>query len=333
MRHILLYRGLGLVLLATLGSCSKGYDDSALKSRVETIDKRITSLGARLKGYNEELVALEQLLQSGRYVKELKEVRHQDKLVAYELKMSDDKILYLPVGEKGRAGRGITMGVQQDPGDLKYYWTVDSEWLLDSRGNRVALHHTDQPEGIKGFTPKLRIHQYAWQIQVREGEWTRLDYPIVGPEGDTGDILPSLIQSITPAADDWFYELRLTDGTVLHLPRKSPEARILITNPARDNRQAALENGRVHRLPFTIQNPYPGMIVELSPTSKGFGLRLVWTNAEKTEGYLEIEPLMYTASIGDVWAVGYQVYFLRGNRELISSLPLGQFYIKKVVDE
>lgn len=327
MRNILLYAGLGL---AVLGSCSKSYDDAPLKGRVEAIDKRIAALEARLKTYNDELATLEQVLQAGRHVTKLEEIEQRGKVLAYELTMSDGKTLYIPLGEQGRAGKGITMGVQQDASDNKYYWTVDSEWLRDSRGNRVPLYDTEQTEGIKGFTPKLEIRDGAWQVQVREGEWTRLNYPIQGPQGDPGDVLPGLVRSIAPAADQWSYELHLTDGSVIQLPRAALSRLIFANTP--NSGSSFLENGRKHRLPFTIKNPIPDLIVELVCSSRAL-MRIVWTNAEKTEGYVEVEPLIYSDHmLGESRAVTFTVYLLRGNRELITSFVAG-FQVKKVVEE
>ena len=33
-----------------------------------------------------------------------------------------------------------------------YYWTIDGEWLLDSKGNKI------QANGYNGITPRLKIN-------------------------------------------------------------------------------------------------------------------------------------------------------------------------------
>lgn len=218
-------------MLATASSCSKSYDDGPLKGRVETIDKRITSLESRIKSYNEQLATLEQLIKPGRYLKSLREIRQENKLVAYELTMSDEVVFVLPLGQKGKAGKGITMGIQQDPFDGKYYWTLDNAWLMNV-GNRVPVYATDNTEGIAGATPKLKIENNIWYVQIKAGEWTRLDYPARGPYGDPGDETIGIFESINANGDDGTYELKLVDGTVLKIPGRAKVKIIFSNNPA-----------------------------------------------------------------------------------------------------
>lgn len=322
MRHTLLYSGLCLALVAT-ASCSKSYDDAPLKGRVATIDKRITSLEGRLKAYNDELSKLEQVLQAGRYVRELRETKQGDQLVGYELGMSDGKTISLTLGKRGATGRGITMGVQQDPSDHKYYWRLNGEWLKNERGERIPLYDTEQTEGIKGFSPKLEIRDGAWHVQVAEGEWTRLDYPVQGPQGDPGELLPGLISSIRPMADQWSYELRLSDGSVLQLPRMAKPKIKFAVSPYRSG---PFEMWKTYRVPFTIENPIPDLILEVT-SSREASMRMVLTNEEKSEGYMEIEVK------GDYtndwhWRGNYEIYLLRGNRELLDTFT-GSIEVEK----
>lgn len=350
MRHTALYSAaLGLVLLCTAGSCSKSYDDAPLKGRVETIGKRITSLEARLKTYNDELATLEQLMQGGRYVRELREVKQGTTLVGYEIRMSDGKTFSLSLAKNGKNGKGgIAMSVQQDPSDLEYYWRLNGDWLRDSRGNRIPLYSSGYTTGVAGVTPKLEIRDGAWYVQVAQGEWTRLSYPTQGPQGDAGDpgnagpagdpadALAGLIQSITPATGRNAYEMRMVDGTVLYLPGQAqtrikfpfvPYGSLLYYHfplePEAGKSYRVLENGKTYRVPFIIEHPEPDMIVEVK-TNRSIKAQVVLTNAQKSEGYVEVTPLMYDLPISPVeerpkiYLMGYfTIYLMRPNRELL----------------
>lgn len=327
MRHTaILWVGIGLLVLTTINSCSKTYDDAPLRSRISNVDKRITDIETRLRTYNQEIATLQELLKPGRSVKAMTQATRDGKLIGYTLEMSDNKTLFLPIGLAGQTGKGITMGVQQEPSDGKYYWRVDDQWLMNN-GERVLAFDVESINGKAGFTPRLDIRDGAWQVETSPDNWQRLDYPIQGPQGDPGVVLPGLFQSINPSATTGYYELQLTDGTILHLQRELQPNLVLDIDPLTLSDEVIKKS---YQIPFSIKNyldgtevsAASGIKVELG-TMRFYDIELVWTNAEKTRGYLQLEPRQLEGTPrGSRSSTGYNIYFLRENGELIRTVNI-----------
>ena len=69
-------------------------------------------------------------------------------------------------GEDGKDGYTPVIGARQHP-DGNWYWTVDTEWLLDTNGNKVK---TTGEDGTSGITPELKIIDDYWYISY--DNWT-----------------------------------------------------------------------------------------------------------------------------------------------------------------
>lgn len=185
---------LALLGLLCLGSCSKSYDDSALKESIGKIEQRAGSLDALITRANTNIQALQAMAQS---------MAGQDYLESYSqdnagnliLKFAKAGNITISQGTKGEDGVAPSMSIAKAE-DGKYYWQVAGTWILNSQGKKVSAVPAN------GITPRLKIEGGMWYISYDEGrswEPRSLGKAIgeTGPEGRSGSSNGSLVQSVT----------------------------------------------------------------------------------------------------------------------------------------
>lgn len=156
-------------------------------------------------------------------------------------------------GKDGVDGHTPMIGVKQDT-DGVYYWTIDGEWLLDDKGNKIKAVGTDGKDGengengldgtdgkdgadgkngvdgTDGITPQLKIDNGYWYISYDNGTtWKQLgkatgEDGANGVDGKDGD---SFFQSVTQ--DDKCVYFTLADGTIVTIPLASKMQNIELT--------------------------------------------------------------------------------------------------------
>ena len=146
-------------------------------------------------------------------------------------------------GANGQNGTSPIVGVAKYT-DGVYYWTLNSEWLLDADGNKLPVSGKDGANGENGqngsngqngVTPQLKIENDYWWISYDNGStWTQLgkakgedgengqngakgDKGDAGDKGDKGDKGDSMFQSVTQDADNVYFTL--TNGTVITIAK------------------------------------------------------------------------------------------------------------------
>lgn len=77
--------------------------------------------------------------------------------------------------------------------DDQYYWTLNGDWLIDDKGNKVKAVGVDGKDGeqgvagvqgVDGNTPKLKIDNGYWYVSYRgDGNWVKLDKAIGDASG------------------------------------------------------------------------------------------------------------------------------------------------------
>ena len=118
------------------------------------------------------------------------------------------------------------------------YWTIDGEWLLDDKGNKIPVHGRDGIDGVDGsngtngsngqdgITPQLKIEEGYWYVSYNNGQtWTKLGKAVGengqdgtnGIDGEDGD---EFFQSVTQ--DEDFIHLILSTGEQIDIPRHHP---------------------------------------------------------------------------------------------------------------
>ena len=162
-----------LAVLVTVFSCSEMYDDSALTSRVDGLEDRITALEQLCRNMNSDIAALQTIvtaLQSNDYVTGISKVLQNNVEIGYEITFSKSGKVTIYHGQDGEDGAPGKDGVNGENGkdgadgadghtpvigvrldkDGVYYWTVDGEWLLDENGNKVVAVGSAGDKGDQG---------------------------------------------------------------------------------------------------------------------------------------------------------------------------------------
>ena len=156
-----------LAVLVTVFSCSEMYDDSALTSRVDGLEDRVTALEQLCRNMNSDIAALQTIvtaLQSNDYVTGISKVLQNNVEIGYEITFSKSGKVTIyhgqdgeegadggpgKDGKDGKDGHTPVIGVRLDT-DGVYYWTVDGEWLLDENGSKVVAVGSAGDKGDQG---------------------------------------------------------------------------------------------------------------------------------------------------------------------------------------
>lgn len=237
-----------LMTTLALSSCSESFDDSRIWDKLneygESIkdhEKRIAALEELCKQMNTNISSLQTLvnaLEKRDYITSVAPVRKDGEVVGYTITFANSDTITIYHGEDGKDGAngkdGYTpqIGVMKDT-DGVYYWTLDGEWLLDGKGNKIqanGVNGTSGADGIDGVTPRLKIENDYWCVSYDNGEtWLQLGKAtgedgangsdgVDGEDGKDGD---SIFKSVTQ--DDECVYFNLSDGTMITLPKHDKE--------------------------------------------------------------------------------------------------------------
>ena len=148
MKH---YLSMAVVALA-LAACSDDYDDTALWNTVNDHENRIAALEQWQDEVNNNIAALQQLLNTNDMITSVTPVMENGKEVGYTIAFlhSDPVTIYNGTqGEKGEAGDTPQIGLTQDE-DGNWYWTLNGELMCDAEGNPIRANGEDGEDGQDG---------------------------------------------------------------------------------------------------------------------------------------------------------------------------------------
>ena len=212
-----------LLLGMTLASCE--YDDSGIWNKLDEYGKsikdheeRISALEELCKKMNTNISSLQTIvaaLENNDYVTNVSPVREDGVIVGYTISFSKSDTITIYHGQDGADGQdgidgkdGYTpqIGVMKDLDGI-YYWTLDGEWLLDGKGNKIKAvgvdgengtngengsngangeDGKDGTNGIDGITPRLKIENDYWYISYDNGATWELLGKATGEDGKDG---------------------------------------------------------------------------------------------------------------------------------------------------
>ena len=232
-----------IVIAVAVSSCSK-FDDTQIWDKLNDHESRITALEELCKQMNTNINALQTLveaLEKRDYITNVSPVRKDGEVVGYTITFAHSDTITIYHGENGRDGAdgkdGYTpqIGVMKDTDGI-YYWTLDGEWLLDGKGNKIQANGVngidgtngsngqDGTNGVDGITPRLKIENDYWYVSYDNGvTWVELGKATGedgsnGIDGADGD---SIFSSVTQ--DDEYVYFNLADGTMITLPKHDKE--------------------------------------------------------------------------------------------------------------
>ena len=244
-----------LTILFTVG-CDKILESTSLYDKVENIEERLLRLEELCNKMNTNISSLQTIvtaLQQNDYVTNIAPITQNGTEVGYTITFSKSGSITIYHGKDGKDGSdgkngadgkdgkdGTTpvIGIKQDA-DGVYYWTLNGEWLLNERGEKVKAVATDGKDGANGedgtdgtngadgkdgkdgITPQLKIEDGYWYISYDNGNsWTQVG-KATGEDGQDGStsVIESIFKEIKQ--DENSIYLTLVDGTVISIPKTS----------------------------------------------------------------------------------------------------------------
>ena len=242
---------LSVVLATSLALTSCQFDDSdiwdkfgEMEESIRDHEKRISALEELCKQMNTNIEALQTIvaaLEKRDYVTNVSEVRSNGEVIGYTISFAYSNTITIYHGKDGKDGingkDGYTpqIGVMKDTDGI-YYWTLDGEWLLDGKGNKIQANGVNGSngtngsngiDGVDGITPQLKIENDYWFISYDNGvTWQQLgkatgEDGTDGNDGIDGEDGDSIFSSVTQ--DDEYVYFNLSDGTMITLPKHDKE--------------------------------------------------------------------------------------------------------------
>lgn len=265
MKRLFTFFAIALTFVAS--SCNK-FDDSDIWDKLNEHDKRITALEELCKQMNTNIVALQTVvnaLQKNDYITNVSPVRKDGEVVGYTITFAHSDTITIYHGTNGKDGAngkdGYTpqIGVMKDTDGI-YYWTVDGEWLLDGKGNKVQANGVngtdgkDGNDGADGITPRLKIENDYWYVSYDNGAtWTKLG-KATGEDGD------SIFSSVTQ--DDGCAYIKLQNGETFTIPLYNA---LSITLDVSEN--VIVNSNAVIDVKYTIESNLGNITIEVLPSS------------------------------------------------------------------
>ncbi len=217
-----------LIVAAMLfaAGCSESFDDSKIWDKLDNHESRISQLEELCKQMNTNISSLQTIvnaLQENDYITNVSPVRKDGEVVGYTITFAHSDTITIYNGTNGEDGYTPQIGVMKDVDDI-YYWTIDGEWLLDGKGNKIQAigeNGTNGENGKDAITPRLKIENDYWYVSYDDGKsWEQLG-KATGNNGLNGADGDNIFKSVTQ--DDEYVYFNLADGTMITLPKHDKE--------------------------------------------------------------------------------------------------------------
>ena len=215
-----------IALVVVVSSCSK-FDDTPIWDKLNDHESRITALEELCKQMHTNITALQiivEALEKNDYITNVSPVRKDGEVIGYTITFAHSDTITIFNGEDGTDGYVPNIGVMKDVDGI-YYWTIDGEWLLDGKGNKIQTNGIDGGDGIDGITPRLKIENDYWYVSYDNGvTWTELGKATGedgsnGIDGTDGD---SIFSSVTQ--DDEYVYFNLVDGLSIIIKKQNNDS-------------------------------------------------------------------------------------------------------------
>ena len=208
-----LYRNL-LIISAALFFIGCSYDDTEINNRLDKVEQDITELKAIVADINNNISALVTTVDALKNSDQITSVTPLADGSGYEVTFSKSGTIIIYNGKNGLDGEDGKDGTDGSDGqspqisvkldtDGTYYWTVNGEWLLDEKGNKI-------PATAHIATPQIRINEGNFEISYNEG----VTWEVIGDAGASDSIV--FKQVIDGEASVLFI---LSDDTQIEIPK------------------------------------------------------------------------------------------------------------------
>lgn len=311
-----------IVVAIFLVGCSDKYDDSALVGRVDNLEDRVAKLEQLCNQMNSNINSLQTLvsaLQQNDYITGVTSLNENGVEVGYTIAFAKNKSINIYHGKDGENGKDgedgapgkdgengkdgkdgyvPVIGVKQDVDGI-YYWTLNQEWLVDDKGNKIKAVGIDGEDGKDGedgedgapgqdgvngtpgqdgtpgkdgengkdgVTPKLKIENDYWYISYDNGEsWTELgkatgENGADGSDGNSGANGDSMFKEVTQDDTNVYFEL--ADGTMITVPK-----RVILSITFVESDLKAMNTNSTREVNYTVKSATGKAVVEVTSSA------------------------------------------------------------------
>ena len=139
-----------LCALLVVSACS--YDDEEIWSKVNDHEARISALEDWQKQVNNNITALQELLNTQDYITKVSPLVENGVEVGYTIEFAKSEPITLYHGKKGESGDAgntpvISLTKEKDG---NWYWTLNGELMKDEKGNPIRANGLDGKDGEDG---------------------------------------------------------------------------------------------------------------------------------------------------------------------------------------
>lgn len=130
-----------------LGGCE--YDDAEVWDAINDQEERIAALEEWQKTVNENIAALQAIVNGNDYITSVEELKEGDEVIGYTINFYRQGEVTIYNGKDGEDGEMPVIGVTEGE-DGRWYWTVNGELMEDADGNPVCASGKDGEDGEDG---------------------------------------------------------------------------------------------------------------------------------------------------------------------------------------
>lgn len=191
------------VLLAT--GCNK---DDEIYNRLNRLEQRMDGLEELCSDLNSNINALSTIvdvIRANDYITNVTPINRDGVVIGYTIDFAKSAAITI---YNGTTGHSPVIGVKMDT-DGRWYWTLDGNWLTDSKGNKVQAAADNE---VKVITPQLKIEDGWWMLSTDGQNWKKV--------GEVGNISGDPVFKKVDYNAEMVY-FTLADGSVIDVPRKS----------------------------------------------------------------------------------------------------------------
>jgi Leucine-rich repeat (LRR) protein len=227
---------IAVATMVCLASC--GYNDDDVWNAINNQEERITALENWQKTINENIAALQALVNENDYITDVTPIVENGETTGYIIsffKQGSITIYNGAKGDKGETGDTPSIGVTKQE-DGKYYWTLNGELLKDAEGNPICASGQDGEDGEDGSdgsngssgtsapTPQIKLGKDLSISQDQYGSTINDEDVCLSVDGGktwvkiSGTGSDNIFAS-APVDNGAFWTFPLSNGTEINVPK------------------------------------------------------------------------------------------------------------------
>ena len=236
------------VVSLCLSGC--GYDDDEVWNAINDQEERIAALEEWQKIANENIAALQAIVNGNDYITSVEEIKEGDEIIGYTINFHRQGEVTIYNGKDGEKGDMPVIGVSEGE-DGRWYWTVNGELLEDADSNPVCANGKDGEDGEDGEDgadgssgsngssapiPQVKTENGEVYLSVDGGAtWHKIS-------GSNTSGCDCFIENIVEEDDYYWFEF--ADNTGIMIPKYEGSVELIFRQPYNDEYGRKIENGK-----------------------------------------------------------------------------------------